>query len=139
MPERPTRLEAVLRAAREQGYEVRSGAATEAEGGINEGARELVSRVHDPAYVERFHRAVERGDGLLDSADNPLSAGTWDAAWGAVDAALAATRDLRRRERRRPGPWWKRPPRASLPPCGPRDITPSMPQPWASATSPMWR
>jgi len=46
--------------------------------------------VHHPDYVERFERAVRRGDSLLDSADNPLSAATWDAAWGAVAATLAA-------------------------------------------------
>ena len=46
--------------------------------------------VHDPDYVRRFRRAVERGDGLLDSADNPLSAGTWDTAESAVAASLAA-------------------------------------------------
>lgn len=51
---------------------------------------EAIARVHDPDYIERFQRAVERRDGLLDSADNPLSVGTWDAALGAVDAALAA-------------------------------------------------
>jgi len=47
--------------------------------------------VHDPIYIERFRRAVERGDGLLDSADNPLSPGTWSAAWGAVHAVLHAS------------------------------------------------
>ena len=35
-------------------------------------------------------RAAARGDALLDSADNPLSAATWAAAWGAVEATLAA-------------------------------------------------
>ncbi len=49
-----------------------------------------VAAVHDPAYLERFRRAVARGDGLLDSADNPLSSNTWDAAWSAAGAAVAA-------------------------------------------------
>jgi acetoin utilization deacetylase AcuC-like enzyme len=49
-----------------------------------------VLAVHDERYVRRFERAVERGDGLLDSADNPLSAGTWRAAWGAAGATVAA-------------------------------------------------
>ncbi len=49
-----------------------------------------VAALHAAAYVERFRRAAERGDGLLDSADNPLSPGTWDAAWGAVSATLHA-------------------------------------------------
>ena len=47
-------------------------------------------RFTTPEYVERFHRAVERGDGLLDSADNPLSPGTWAAAIAAVETTLAA-------------------------------------------------
>ncbi len=53
-------------------------------------ARAAVESLHDPAYVRRLEAAVERGDGLIDSADNPLSSGTWAAAWGAVEAALAA-------------------------------------------------
>jgi acetoin utilization deacetylase AcuC-like enzyme len=40
--------------------------------------------------VARFSRAAERGDALLDSADNPLSSGTWEAAWAAVETTLAA-------------------------------------------------
>jgi acetoin utilization deacetylase AcuC-like enzyme len=49
-----------------------------------------VLAVHSEEYVRRFERAVRRGDALLDSADNPLSAGTWDAAWAAAQATLAA-------------------------------------------------
>ena len=49
-----------------------------------------IGAVHDPRYVERVRCAVERGDGLLDSADNPLSAGTWEAALAAVRVTLAA-------------------------------------------------
>jgi acetoin utilization deacetylase AcuC-like enzyme len=64
-------------------------------------AWEAVCRLHDPAYVERFRRAVERGDGLLDSADNPLSEGTWRAAWGAVEATLAAAAWVAGGDRRR--------------------------------------
>ncbi len=82
-PERPERLAGILRAARAAGLEVEEVADHPA-------ARGAVEAVHDAAYVERFRRAVERGDGLLDSADNPLSAGTWPAAWGAVSAALTA-------------------------------------------------
>lgn len=50
----------------------------------------LLASLHDPDYVARFRAAVERGDGLLDGADNPLSPGTWDAALGAVAATAAA-------------------------------------------------
>ena len=46
--------------------------------------------MHHPEYVERFRRAVERGDSLLDSADNPLSDGTFTAARAAVEATLRA-------------------------------------------------
>ena len=51
---------------------------------------EAVAAVHDRPYVERLRAAVERGDGLIDSADNPLSAGTWRAARAAVAVALTA-------------------------------------------------
>jgi acetoin utilization deacetylase AcuC-like enzyme len=46
--------------------------------------------LHPQSYLDRFAGAVERGDGLLDSSDNPLSPDVWDAAWGAVESALAA-------------------------------------------------
>jgi len=83
-PERPQRLTGILGHLRELGWPV------EDPGADREGARPAVEAVHDPAYVARFEGASERGDGLLDSADNPLSAGTWEAAWGAVEATLAA-------------------------------------------------
>ena len=53
-------------------------------------ARAAVEGIHDPDYVRRLEAAIQRGDGLIDSADNPLSAGTWPAAWGAVECALDA-------------------------------------------------
>ncbi|HEX9669429.1 MAG TPA: histone deacetylase [Thermoanaerobaculia bacterium] len=93
-PERPERLAAVLAHLRQRGHPLVEPAAGGGAGaGTDEPApasREAVLRLHAPEYVERFRRAVERGDGLLDSADNPLSAGTWRAAWGAVEATLAA-------------------------------------------------
>lgn len=85
-PERPNRLIGILDHLGSLGWEVEEPGASH-EDGV---ALEAVTAIHDPAYVERFERAMERGDGLLDSADNPLSAGTWDAAWGAVAATLAA-------------------------------------------------
>jgi acetoin utilization deacetylase AcuC-like enzyme len=51
-------------------------------------AGRAVRAVHDEAYVDRFERAVARGDGILDSADNPLCPATWSAAWAAVEATL---------------------------------------------------
>jgi acetoin utilization deacetylase AcuC-like enzyme len=83
-PEKPERLAGVLAGLRAGGWPVveeRIPAAV---------AREAVTALHDEGYVSRFERAVARGDSLLDSADNPLSAGTWGAAWAAVSAALAA-------------------------------------------------
>ncbi len=86
-PERPDRLHNILQTLRAR--------ASERGWGLQETcshpqARERVEQVHDPAYVERFERAVERGDSLLDSADNPLCPHTWEAAWGAVETALSA-------------------------------------------------
>jgi acetoin utilization deacetylase AcuC-like enzyme len=49
-----------------------------------------VTALHSEGYVRRFRAAVDRGDALLDSADNPLSPGVWTAAWAAVEATLAA-------------------------------------------------
>ncbi|MEM7052328.1 MAG: histone deacetylase [Acidobacteriota bacterium] len=81
-PEKPERLRGVLAALRRDGFEVVETEPTKR-------PREAVEALHDGAYVERFARAVERGDGLLDSADNPLSAGTFEASLGAVEAILA--------------------------------------------------
>lgn len=53
--------------------------------------RELAAEVHDPDYLTRFERAVARGDGLLDTADNPIGAGSWRGAWAALEGTLAAT------------------------------------------------
>ncbi len=88
-PERPERLAGVVAALRAGEWDLapelhRAG---EARGH----ARAAALAVHAPAYVERLSAAVERGDGLIDSADNPLSPGTWPAAWGAVECALAAS------------------------------------------------
>src|ERR1044072_1535995 len=89
-PEQPSRLTSILAGLRAAGRALH-------EPGAHAEARALVERVHSVGYVERFQAAVERGDGLFDSADNPLVASTWDAAWGAVDATLhAADRALAR-------------------------------------------
>ncbi len=83
-PETPDRLAGVLAHLQARGWPIT------AEGVSRQVAEEAVAAVHDPAYVERFRRASARGDALLDSADNPLSEGTWEAAWSAVGATLAA-------------------------------------------------
>src|SRR6185503_20256034 len=82
-PEQPARLSSILdglRAAGRAPIEARPHAAATA----------LVEQVHGAAYAKRFRAAVERGDGLFDSADNPLVASTCHAACGAVDATLHA-------------------------------------------------
>ena len=83
-PERPERLRRIVDHLRGRGLAV---ADVERDGAD---WRASVLSVHDAEYVDRFHRAVERGDGLLDSADNPLSPGTWAAAIAGVETALAA-------------------------------------------------
>jgi acetoin utilization deacetylase AcuC-like enzyme len=82
-PEQPARLRAILDGLRAAGR-----AAIEA--GPHPAAEALVERVHSADYVRRFEAAVRRGDGLFDSADNPLVASTWEAAWGAAEATLHA-------------------------------------------------
>ena len=82
-PERPDRLSGVVDHLRTRGWDL-------AEGKWYGDARAAVLALHEERYVQRFERAVQRGDSLLDSADNPLSDGTWEAAWAAVETALAA-------------------------------------------------
>ena len=83
-PEKPERLSTILDHLRGAGRAVEE-APRDAEA-----CRRAVTAVHPPEYVERFERAVARGDSLFDSADNPVAAGTADGAWGAVAAVLAA-------------------------------------------------
>ena len=84
-PERRERLDAVLAGLRAAPWEIDE----ETTSGHDIDA--AVAAVHDERYIERFRAAVERRDGLLDSADNPLSEGTWEAARAAVRASLRAT------------------------------------------------
>jgi len=89
-PERPERLTAIVEHLRGSGWPIVEGAADPGSAGVAPALRAAVCALHDESYVERLQRAVERGDSLIDSADNPLSPGTWEAAWGAVDTVLAA-------------------------------------------------
>jgi len=82
-PESPERLAGIIALLRERGAPLHEAAPTA-------NLEAAVLAVHDEAYVRRFERAGARGDGFLDSADNPLSAGTWSAAWGGAAAAVAA-------------------------------------------------
>ncbi|MDX1630795.1 MAG: histone deacetylase [Thermoanaerobaculia bacterium] len=83
-PERAERRDAVLRGARVVGDET-----VEVETGSIE-IDDAVAAVHPDGYLERLRRAVERRDGLIDSADTPLSPGTWRAARAAVAVVLQA-------------------------------------------------
>jgi acetoin utilization deacetylase AcuC-like enzyme len=86
-PEVPRRLSGILEGlAADQRVE----AIVEASGVGDDEVLAAAEEVHDPSYLERFRRAVARGDGLLDTADNPLSSETWAAALGAAGAALGA-------------------------------------------------
>jgi len=87
-PECPERLAGIVRRLRAGGWDVFADAGPAAR--PRGETRAAIEAIHDPAYVRRLEAAVERGDGLIDSADNPLSAGTWDAAWAAVECALDA-------------------------------------------------
>ncbi len=89
-PEKPERLAEVVAGLRQGGWAFAEEEDTDAEETVDAAVREAVLDVHDAAYVARFERAVARGDSLLDSADNPLSAGTWRAAWAAARVAVEA-------------------------------------------------
>ncbi len=86
-PEVPERLSGLLAAlATDPAFEVdsRVGALSDAE------VVSAIAGLHDPLYASRLEAAIARGDGLIDTADNPLSPGSWRAALGAVSATLAA-------------------------------------------------
>ena len=50
--------------------------------------------VHAPHYIQRLHDAVQRGDGLIDCGDCPLSPATWEAALLAAGAGIHAVRSV---------------------------------------------
>ena len=82
-PERPERLKRILEELPGRGFRISWTRA-------RQGTEKEIGALHEVRYVDRFRRAVARGDGLLDSADNPLCSGTWTAAVGAVETVLAA-------------------------------------------------
>jgi len=83
-PERPERLSRVLgELERDPRYSIVRGAEPPA-------LDAAIHAVHGAGYVERFRRAVERGDGLLDSADNPIGPASFAAARAAAAATVAA-------------------------------------------------
>ena len=95
-PETPERLSGILANLRAAGLELIDLQAPPPAGGRGADGEPAprtlaaVTALHAESYVRRFRAAAARGDALLDSADNPLSPSTWAAAWGAVEATLAA-------------------------------------------------
>lgn len=88
-PERPERLQAILD---HLGASERFAGAVVEETDAAQHRDEAIRAVHDERYVRRLREAVERGDGLIDSPDNPLSPHTWDSATAAVEVTLTAAR-----------------------------------------------
>jgi acetoin utilization deacetylase AcuC-like enzyme len=84
-PEQPARLAGIVAHLRTNGWAFAEPVQVD-----RAVAREAVLALHEERYVERFENASARGDALLDSADNPLSPGTWEASWAAVETTLAA-------------------------------------------------
>jgi acetoin utilization deacetylase AcuC-like enzyme/formylglycine-generating enzyme required for sulfatase activity len=87
-PERPGRLEAIVKRLRDAGLEAKLTAIRPLPS-----PREWIEKVHTPAYVERVRKAAAAcGDGIdhLDSGDCPISAKSFDAAVAAVGGVLAA-------------------------------------------------
>ncbi len=82
-PEAPARLERLLEGLKQAKVEVH-------ESGAHPKSDEAIAAVHSPEYLQRLRDAVASGDLFLDTGDNPLSAGTWEASRAAVDACLFA-------------------------------------------------
>ena len=82
-PELPERLESILVALESAGFPVE-------EKGEHPETPSAITAVHDSRYDQRFRGAVESGEPFIDTGDNPLSPGTWNAACAAVDATLHA-------------------------------------------------
>lgn len=102
-PERPERVQLALPYLEERGWDLVTPGADRSAGSMARQSRRLAALVHDPEYIERMEAAIaevaasaaagdfpRRPTPMLDTNDNPLSPGTADAAWAAVDAALAA-------------------------------------------------
>jgi len=85
-PEVPARLAGIVSALEQDSrFEVAPASAAG-----ETAALDAVYAVHEREYVDRLRRAVARGDGLIDSADNPLSPASFEAALAAVGCGLEA-------------------------------------------------
>jgi len=84
-PERPARLEAIVRRLKDQGWWDRvARLAPEA------ASERWIGEVHHPAYIERARESCERGAGHLDSPDVPVSRESFRAATYAAGAGSTA-------------------------------------------------
>jgi acetoin utilization deacetylase AcuC-like enzyme len=94
-PERPERLRRILdHLAGTRGFELAVAPAEEGMPVAGAALDAAIARVHAPDYVERFRRAAARGDGLLDTADNPIAPASFGAARAAAGSTLAALDDV---------------------------------------------
>ncbi|MGC8916455.1 MAG: histone deacetylase family protein [Thermoanaerobaculum sp.] len=82
-PERVGRLDAALAGARRAGFRQEVPDVDEA------AVLQAVARVHDPALAQRLRQACQRAPAIFDSADNPISPGTYRAAVAASGCVLA--------------------------------------------------
>ena len=85
-PERPARLDAVDDGLRRVGLDHAALPARVA-------SREELERVHPGRYLDRLHRIIEDGGGMVDP-DTVVCASSWDAATLAAGAGLAAVEQL---------------------------------------------
>lgn len=91
-PEVPQRVERIVAGLADAGFRV-------VESPLDpDRTRRLAEQVHTPRYVARLEAAAARGDGIFDSADNPLGRGTYRAALAAAGLVVAAVDEVVRAE-----------------------------------------
>lgn len=76
------------------GVERAGGLLTRLGAAVDENVDRWIVATHDRAYINEFNDAVGRGAALFQSADNPLSAGTFTASRAAVAATIAAAEKI---------------------------------------------
>jgi acetoin utilization deacetylase AcuC-like enzyme len=89
-PELPQRVERIVDGLSRGGFPVVEPAFDRAR------TRRLAEQVHSPRYVGRLEAAAGRGDGIFDSADNPLGPETYRAALAAAGLVVAAVDEVTR-------------------------------------------
>lgn len=89
-PELPQRVERVVEGLGWAGFRILEAALDSSR------TRRLAEQVHSPRYVARLEAAAARGDGIFDSADNPLGRETYRAALAAAGLVVAAVDEVSR-------------------------------------------